>query len=59
MEGPIEVEGESYNSVMPQHSFLSDEQISDVLNYIRSNFGNKASDIRPEEVTEVRHNRDS
>ena len=59
MEGTIEVAGESYNGVMPQHSFLDDEQISDVLNYIRSNFGNKASDIRPEEVAEVRHNMDS
>lgn len=55
MEGPIEVNGETYNSAMPQHSFLTDEQISDVLTYIRSNFGNDAPAITPEQVTEVRN----
>ena len=59
MEGPLDVEGESYNGVMPQHSFLNDEQISDVLNYIRSNFGNEASEVSPEEVAGVRQSRDS
>ena len=59
MEGPIEVDGVGYNGVMPQHSFLSDQQVSDVLNYIRSNFGNEASDVSPEEVSEVRNNKSS
>jgi len=59
LEGPIEVDGESYDNVMPQHSFLNDEQISDVLNYIRSNFGNEASEISPEEVMAVRNSKDS
>ena len=58
MEGPIEVAGESYNNVMPQHSFLSDQQVSDVLNYIRSNFGNNASEVSPEEVAKIRGNED-
>ena len=40
LEGSIEVNGESYNGQMPQHSFLSDEQIAQVLTYIRQNFGN-------------------
>nr|WP_298791967.1 c-type cytochrome [uncultured Allomuricauda sp.] len=55
MEGSIQVHGETYNGVMPQHSFLSDKEIADVLTYIRSNFGNEASAIEPEEVEEIRN----
>ncbi|GJM29657.1 MAG: hypothetical protein DHS20C17_22920 [Cyclobacteriaceae bacterium] len=54
LEGAIEVNGETFNSAMPQHSFLSDEQISDVLTYIRSNFGNEAAAISADQVAAVR-----
>ncbi|GJM30558.1 MAG: hypothetical protein DHS20C17_31930 [Cyclobacteriaceae bacterium] len=59
MDGPIEVGGEAFSNAMPQHSFLTDQQISDVLNYIRTSFGNMASEISPEEVTAVRDSDDS
>ncbi|MGX1931238.1 PQQ-dependent sugar dehydrogenase [Flagellimonas sp. 2504JD4-2] len=55
MEGSIQVHGETYNGVMPQHSFLSDEEIAEVLTYIRSNFDNRASAIEPQEVEEIRN----
>jgi len=54
MKGPIEVKGEAYNSEMPQHSFLNDDQIAKVLTYVRSNFGNTSSAITAEEVKKVR-----
>lgn len=54
MDGPIEVNGKPYNSNMPQHRFLKDDDIAQVLTYIRSQFGNSASAISPEEVSEVR-----
>ncbi|HEY8398263.1 MAG TPA: c-type cytochrome [Flavihumibacter sp.] len=54
MDGPIEVNGKPYNSNMPQHRFLKDEDIAQVLTYIRQNFGNQASEITPAEVSEVR-----
>ncbi len=54
LEGPIEVKGQPYNNVMPQHSFLRDEDVARVLTYIRQSFGNKASTIQPEEVAKVR-----
>jgi mono/diheme cytochrome c family protein len=54
LEGPIEVKGQSYNNVMPQHSFLGDEDIAKVLTFIRQNFGNTASEISTEEVQAVR-----
>ena len=54
MEGEITVNGTSFNNVMPQHSFLSDEQISEVLTYIRSSFGNEADGVSVVEVANVR-----
>ena len=59
LEGPIEVKGQSYNNVMPQHSFLDDEEIAEVLTHIRSNFGNKASAIDAKEVQKVRSTLDT
>lgn len=44
---PIEVEGETYNNVMPSFAQLTDEQIADVLTYVRNSFGNKASAVSP------------
>lgn len=49
-----EIEGDVYDNAMPAHDFLTDPQIADVLTYIRSNFGNKASIITAEEVKAVR-----
>ncbi len=54
MEGSLEINGEMYNGVMPQHSFLKDDEIADVLTYIRTNFGNKANAIETVEVEKVR-----
>lgn len=50
----VEINGETYSNVMPSHSFLTDQQIADVLTYVRNNFGNKASGITPAEVKAVR-----
>ncbi len=55
MSGKIEVNGETYNSIMPPHSHLSDKQIADVLTYIRQSFGNNASEITVPEVQKVRN----
>ena len=54
LEGSITVNGETFINAMPQHSFLSDEEAANVLSYIRQNFGNKASAIKPEEVKAIR-----
>jgi len=54
LDGTIEVNGETYINAMPQHSFLSDEEIANVLTYIRQNLGNTASAITAQEVTEIR-----
>jgi mono/diheme cytochrome c family protein len=55
LSGKIEVNGETYNSIMPPHSHLSNKEIADVLTYIRGSFGNNSSEITPEEVQVVRN----
>ncbi len=55
MEGSLEIKEEVYNGVMPQHSFLKNEEIADVLTYIRTNFGNNASAVETIEVEELRN----
>ncbi len=51
---PTKINGESYQNVMPPHSCLTDQQIADVLTYIRKSWGNKADDVKVSEVTKVR-----
>ena len=50
----MEIEGETYNNVMPALNHLTDKQIADVLTYVRSNFGNKANAVTAAEVKKVR-----
>ena len=51
---PMVVNGETFNNAMPAHAFLNDQEIADVLTYIRNTFGNKAEAIKPEEVAKLR-----
>ncbi len=50
----IEIEGETFSNPMPPLKILKDQQIADVLSYVRSNFGNKAPAITAAEVKAVR-----
>ncbi|MEZ4899738.1 MAG: PQQ-dependent sugar dehydrogenase [Saprospiraceae bacterium] len=54
MRGEIQVKGKSYTNVMPKLDMLSDEEIAGILTYIRQNFGNRASEVLPLEVAQVR-----
>ncbi len=54
MRGPIEVKGEQYNGLMPPHRHLSDDQIADVITFIRSNLENDASEVTADDVFAVR-----
>lgn len=51
---PLEINGEEYNNPMAAHSFLTDQQIADVLTYIRNSFGNKAGVVTAAEVKKQR-----
>ena len=47
MSDEITVNGKKYNSIMPSQAYLSDEQIADILNYVRNSWGNKGKAITP------------
>ncbi len=57
LSGKIEVNGEVYKNFMPSHAQLTDEQLADVLSYIRSSFGNNFEPVTPEMVKKVRSGR--
>jgi mono/diheme cytochrome c family protein len=50
LDEEIEVNGETYHNVMPAQSQLTDQQIADVLTYVRNSFGNKASAVTVADV---------
>lgn len=50
----VEIEGEYYSNPMPSQATLTDQEIADVLTFVRSSFGNKASAITAAEVKAVR-----
>ncbi len=54
LNSPLEINGETYENPMASHAFLKDEQIANVLTYVRSSFGNKSSAITATEVKAVR-----
>ncbi|MDX9883197.1 MAG: cytochrome c [Prolixibacteraceae bacterium] len=54
ISGEIEVNGETYNNLMPPHGHLSTGEIASVLSYIRSNFGNDFEPVSNDEVAEIR-----
>lgn len=54
LQGEIEVDGQKFNGVMPPHAFLSDEQVAQLLTFLRQNFGNHADRLTATEVAEVR-----
>lgn len=47
--GEMVVNGVTYNGEMPAID-LTDEQVSDVLNYVRNSWGNKGGAVTPNEV---------
>jgi mono/diheme cytochrome c family protein len=54
--GPIKVKGVDYNLAAPMMAVahLSDEQLANVLTYVRNSFGNKASAVTPDQVKAFR-----
>lgn len=60
--GPIEVKGVKYPGQVPMTPFggmLDDQEVADVLTYVRNSFGNKAPAISATKVKEIRDAIDS
>lgn len=50
LQGPVTVKGATYVSAMPAHVDLSDQEIADVLTYVRQSWSNDAPPVKPEQV---------
>ena len=50
----VEIDGELYSNAMPAAADLTDQQIADVLTFIRSNWSNKAGPVTSLQVKQTR-----
>ena len=55
MNGPVTVAGKEYNSAMASlGGVLKDDQIANVITYVRSEWGNNSPGVSPETVAKIR-----
>ena len=54
LTGPITVNGEDYDSVMPPMSQLNYDEVADILTYSLNSWGNDGGAVTPSEVAEIR-----
>ncbi len=54
IQGEIEVNGKTYNGLMPSNSHLDNHAIANILTYIRKRFGNESSPVSALKVEEMR-----
>jgi nitrite reductase (NO-forming) len=52
--GEVTVNGKKYNGTMTPLNYLNDDQIANVLTYVRNSFGNEGKAVTPDEVKKVR-----
>ena len=50
----VEIDGTTYSNVMPAQDYLKDQEIADVLTYVRNSFGNKAPAVTLADVKKAR-----
>jgi Cytochrome c, mono- and diheme variants len=51
--GKVEIDGDKFSNTMPAQPYLTDQQLADVLTYVRKNFVN-ASPVSAAEIKAVR-----
>lgn len=55
LQGPLTIHGQSFNGQMPGwEASLNDKKLAAILTYVRSEWGNKASEVSPEGVAALR-----
>jgi len=54
LSGPITVNGNDYNGVMPSMGYLSDQDLADVLTYVFNSWGNAYAAVSVDEVAALR-----
>jgi nitrite reductase (NO-forming) len=54
LNGPVTVNGKAFNSAMPPMSQLRDDEIANILTFVRNSWGNQGEPVTAKEVTEIR-----
>ncbi|HYL02886.1 MAG TPA: copper-containing nitrite reductase [Steroidobacteraceae bacterium] len=54
LSGKVTVKGSEFNSVMPPMSQLNDDEIANILTYVRNSWGNSGEAVSAEEVKQTR-----
>src|SRR5262245_569198 len=54
LSGPVTVNGNNFNSVMPPMSQLTGDEIANILTYVRNSWGNEGDAVSKEDVAKVR-----
>jgi nitrite reductase (NO-forming) len=54
LTGPVKVNGQDYASVMPPMSQLTDDEVANILTYVKNDFDNGGGRVTKDEVAKVR-----
>jgi len=54
LTGPVKVNGQDYNSVMPAMSQLTDDEVANILTYTQNSWDNKGGRVTKADVAKVR-----
>jgi nitrite reductase (NO-forming)/hydroxylamine reductase len=54
LTGPIKVNGVDYNAVMPNLSYLKDDEVAEIVSYVMNSWGNPGGEVSSAEVAAAR-----
>ena len=54
LSGPVTVNGNQYNNVMPAMSYLSDVELAEIVTYVWNQWGNPGGTLTPQQVASYR-----
>jgi len=54
LSGPISVNGTEYNAVMPNLSYLNDDEVAEIVAFVMNSWGNPGGEASPAEVAAAR-----
>ncbi|HSM12312.1 MAG TPA: copper-containing nitrite reductase [Lysobacter sp.] len=57
LQGPVKVNGQDYNSIMPPMNQLTDDEVANISTYVLNSWGNPGGRITKEEAAAIRKNK--
>lgn len=55
LSGELKVNGVTYNGVMPAMSYLTNEEVADIVNYVQATWANSPATVTADQVADQRH----